>query len=146
MKLIKLIIIIIFCAASFFIGYKTGSENLNNYRKEMLEENSNYDTNIITIDSIPNNIQILHNKNTFNKVGAVENVIPNEKVAISVFLPIARNIYGNKRIASEIPFVIDLDDDSIWSITGTCHYQSGGVVHARILSTNGKILEIYHEK
>lgn len=148
-QIVYFFIIIVLCSSSFYLGYQYGSEDLNKYRKDALENlggNELSDTSSIELDTMLSHVQIIHKKKDANEKENSENVIPNEKVAVSVFLPIVKNIYGSKLITSEMPFIVNLEDDSIWTIAGSSHNKVGGVVHVRMLSKNGEIIEMYHDK
>ena len=63
------------------------------------------------------------------------------KIAVAIWLP----IYG-KQIYESTPFLAILRNDSIWEVTGTINTTEGGAPFAFIQKSNGKILDVYHEK
>ncbi len=71
--------------------------------------------------------------------------VPNSETAIKIAEAIWLPIYGNS-IYENKPFVGELINDSIWSITGTVHTDFGGAPYAEIRKSDGKVIKITHYK
>jgi hypothetical protein len=73
--------------------------------------------------------------------------VPNQKTAIKIAEAVWLPIYGED-IYKEKPFEAVLLGDTLWLVTGTLYPKGteGGTLIARIQKSNGKILEVTHEK
>jgi hypothetical protein len=84
-----------------------------------------------------------------------EGFVPNDSTAIRIAEAVWLPIYG-KKIYEETPFKAKLIDNKIWIVEGTLpgtknqkkdgkvHISVGGVVHAEIQKSDGKILKVIH--
>ncbi len=74
-------------------------------------------------------------------------LIIKEETALGVALPILYENYGEDKIKSERPYMVSVEQDSIWNIRGTFNRIGfGGVFNIKISAKNGRVIEMYHEK
>jgi hypothetical protein len=88
------------------------------------------------------------------------NYVPNKETAIKIAEAIWLPIYG-EQINGEKPFIASLIGDSVWEVSGNMAYFSkktetngeitismpvGGVAHALIRKSDGRVSEVYHTK
>jgi len=90
-------------------------------------------------------LQDFSNNEVYNVVKS-KKIIPNEEMAISIAEVYLFKLYGKKQIVEQRPYVIRLMNDSLWAISGTLHYQTGGTFEMVINSKNGEVIEIAHGK
>ncbi len=74
-------------------------------------------------------------------------VIPNAKTAVEVAKPILYNEFGKENIDDDLPFRVELINDSIWVLYGTLPPNSlGGTFHMTMLKWNGQVIAIWGEQ
>lgn len=74
-------------------------------------------------------------------------VIPNAKIAVEVAKPILYNAFGKEEIERDLPFRVELINDSIWFLSGTLPEKTlGGTFHMSMLKWNGQVIAIWGEK
>ena len=75
------------------------------------------------------------------KLGYVPDKEMAMKIAEAIWLP----IYGEE-VLEEMPYIVNLKDDSLWIVTGTLHADMGGVAYIEIQKSDCKILRVIHGK
>ncbi len=74
-------------------------------------------------------------------------VISNAKIAVEVAKPILFNAFGKEIIEKDLPFRVELINDSIWLLSGTLSEKTlGGTFHMSMLKWNGQVIAIWGEK
>lgn len=74
-------------------------------------------------------------------------VIPNARIAVEVAKPILYNAFGKENVDKNLPFRIELINDSIWALSGSLSPKSlGGTFHMTMLKWNGQVISIWGEK
>ena len=74
-------------------------------------------------------------------------VISNEKIAVEVAKPILFNAFGKEIIEKNLPFRVELINDSIWLLSGTLSANTiGGTFHMSMLKWNGQVIAIWGGK
>ena len=73
-------------------------------------------------------------------------LVPDTKTAITIAVAIWIPIYGEKRIASQKPYIATLKQGK-WTVTGSLPSGSvGGTAIAVISQTDGKVIRVSHGK
>jgi hypothetical protein len=73
--------------------------------------------------------------------------IPDAKTAIAIAEAILTPIYGQKQIASEMPFRAVLNEKGTWVVKGTLPKGfDGGVAEIRLAKQDGRVLNVVHGK
>ena len=74
-------------------------------------------------------------------------LVTKEKTAIGIAELVLFENFGEDKIKAEKPYIVSIENDSIWNIRGSFNkIGDGGVFNIRISAKDGKVLEIYHEK
>jgi hypothetical protein len=74
-----------------------------------------------------------------------QNYVPDEATAIKVAEAILTPIYGKEVLKKEKPLIAILKGN-IWTVTGTLHYEKGGVASIQIQKSDCKVLFTWHGK
>ena len=81
------------------------------------------------------------------KINCEDCLITKEKTAIGIAELVLFENFGENKIKAEKPYIISIENDSIWNIRGSFNnIGDGGVFNIRISAKDGKVLEMYHEK
>jgi hypothetical protein len=74
-------------------------------------------------------------------------LVTKEETAQEIAESILFENYGEDKIKSERPYVINIEHDSLWNIRGSFNKIGfGGVFNIKISAENGRVVEMYHEK
>ncbi len=74
-------------------------------------------------------------------------MVTKEETAQEIAESILFENYGEDKIKSERPYVINIEHDSLWNIRGSFNKIGfGGVFNIKISAENGRVVEMYHEK
>jgi hypothetical protein len=74
-------------------------------------------------------------------------LVTKEKTAIGIAELVLFENFGEDKIKEEKPYIVSIENDSIWNIRGSFNKIGfGGVFNIRISAKDGKVLEMYHEK
>lgn len=75
-----------------------------------------------------------------------EGLVPDSKTAIAIAVAIWTPIYGEKQIASEVPYVATLEDGK-WTVTGSLPPGwRGGTAIAVIAKSDAQVVRVSHGK
>ena len=75
---------------------------------------------------------------------AIQNLVPDEKTAISIAIAVLKPIYGERQIKFESPFRARLGGD-VWTVEGTLpRGYVGGVATVILSKDDARILSIVH--
>jgi hypothetical protein len=81
------------------------------------------------------------------KINCDDCLVTKEETAINIALPILYETYGEEMIKSEKPYIVEIEDDTIWNIKGSfLKLGFGGVFNIRLSAKDGKVIEIIHGK
>jgi uncharacterized protein YpmS len=83
------------------------------------------------------------------KIECEDCLVTEEKTAVSIAESVLFESYGEDKIKKERPYIVNIENDSIWNIEGnfkTIGIGFGGVFYIKISAKNGKVLDMYHEK
>jgi hypothetical protein len=81
------------------------------------------------------------------KINCEDCLVTKEETAVKIALPILYETYGEDKIKSEKPYIVEIEDDSIWNIKGSfLKIGFGGVFNIKISSKDGRVIEIIHGK
>jgi hypothetical protein len=80
----------------------------------------------------------------------VNGYVPDELTAVSIAGAVWIPVYGADKMKGEEPFHAELQDD-VWTVKGTLQQKpgyivKGGTAHAKISKTDGRIIDVWHEK
>jgi hypothetical protein len=80
-------------------------------------------------------------------LGTDFDLISTPQMAFEYAEMVLKSVYGEKKVAFEYPFKIDLVNKCWWYISGSLPKgYLGGVAHIAISKRNGQIVKLYHEK
>ena len=80
-----------------------------------------------------------------HNVRPVQGLVPDAKTAIAIAVAVWSPIYGEKKIASEQPYVATLSEDGKWTVTGSLPKGwRGGTAIAVISKSDGQVLRVSH--
>jgi hypothetical protein len=79
-----------------------------------------------------------------------EGFVPTPEIAVKIAETILSQIYGEKQIEEQKPFLVKMEDE-VWIIHGNDvelrkHYEKFGTVYMEISKRDGKILKVFHGK
>jgi hypothetical protein len=81
------------------------------------------------------------------KINCEDCLVTKEETAIGIAEFVLFENYGEDKIKSEKPYIVSIENGSIWNIRGSFNKIGyGGVFNIKISSKDGKVIDMYHEK
>jgi hypothetical protein len=81
------------------------------------------------------------------KINCEDCLVTREKTAIGIAESILFENYGEDKIKSEKPYIVSIEQDSLWNIRGSFNKIGfGGVFNIKISAKDGRVIDMYHEK